>query len=68
MRRNYATANRKTVCEVRAEVRNGSFRALLPAKTGENPLPAGLYIVKAYAWDEQVSAAAATQVNWSVAP
>ena len=64
-KRNYARANRKVIAEARTEIANGRIQATLPAKLNGKPLPAGEYLIKAFAWNAAHSAAGATTVRWA---
>ena len=65
MKRNYAAANRKVLAESRVVLTDGRFRAALPARSGGQPLPAGTYVVKAFAWNGRGAASAASTVAWT---
>ena len=68
MRRNYKTANRKVVAEVRARVDNGSVHARIPTRVDGAPLATGKYFIKVFAWNDRTAAAGATMVSLAAAP
>ena len=65
MKRNYDTANRKVVTQIRLKVEDGRVHATIPTASGGRPLSAGPYLIKVFAWNEQESAAGATHVVWT---